>query len=87
VGWTELDMYHTVFAVYKVMGVEVMGIPSVLKALNTNTLAATWGPSATVWLTEEDHFWIAFVAAGVLRVTSKCGLREADSQRSDAPFA
>jgi MFS family permease len=47
----------------------VMGITSVLR-----TLASTAGPSVTGWLAESDQFWIAFVAAGVLRIAYDCGL-------------
>ena len=47
----------------------VMGITSVLR-----TLAATTGPSVTGFLAENDKFWIAFVAAGTLRIAYDCGL-------------
>lgn len=47
----------------------VMGITSVLR-----TLASTAGPTVTGLLAESDHFWIAFVAAGSLRIAYDFGL-------------
>ena len=47
----------------------VMGITGTLR-----TLAATAGPSVTGLLAENDRFWIAFVAAGLLRIAYDCGL-------------
>ncbi|KAI6904932.1 hypothetical protein D0869_08522 [Hortaea werneckii] len=67
----------------------VMGITSMLK-----TLAAMAGPSLTGLLAGGDRFWIAFVAAGALRLAYDIGLyvlfvnmklyqHEPDSQHSD----
>lgn len=47
----------------------VMGITSMLR-----TLAATAGPSVTGILAGNDRFWIAFVAAGALRIAYDLGL-------------
>ena len=47
----------------------VMGITSMLR-----TLAATAGPSVTGILAGNDKFWIAFVAAGALRICYDLGL-------------
>lgn len=47
----------------------VMGITSMLR-----TLAATAGPSVTGILAGHDRFWIAFVAAGSLRIVYDLGL-------------
>ena len=47
----------------------VMGITSMLR-----TLAGTAGPSVTGILAGNDRFWIAFVAAGVLRICYDLGL-------------
>ena len=47
----------------------VMGITSTLR-----TLAATAGPSVTGILAGNDRFWIAFVAAGALRIAYDLGL-------------
>jgi MFS family permease len=47
----------------------VMGITSMLR-----TLAATAGPSVTGLLAGNDRFWIAFVAAGALRISYDLGL-------------
>ncbi|KAM0254427.1 hypothetical protein ACHAQJ_006831 [Trichoderma viride] len=47
----------------------VMGITSTLR-----TLASTIGPSITGALADTDKFWIAFVAAGVLRIAYDLGL-------------
>ncbi|MCJ1226817.1 hypothetical protein MMC12_003471 [Toensbergia leucococca] len=47
----------------------VMGITSMLR-----TLAATLGPSVTGILADNDKFWIAFVAAGALRICYDLGL-------------
>ena len=47
----------------------VMGITSMLR-----TLAATAGPSFTGILAGNDRFWIAFVAAGALRICYDVGL-------------
>lgn len=47
----------------------VMGITSMLR-----TLAATAGPSVTGLLAGHDRFWIAFVAAGSLRIAYDLGL-------------
>jgi MFS family permease len=47
----------------------VMGITSMLR-----TLAATLGPSITGLLAGSDRFWIAFVAAGALRIGYDLGL-------------
>jgi MFS family permease len=47
----------------------VMGITSMLR-----TLAATCGPTVTGLLAGNDKFWIAFVAAGVLRLAYDFGL-------------
>ncbi|OCL10245.1 MFS general substrate transporter [Glonium stellatum] len=47
----------------------VMGITSMLR-----TLASTAGPSVTGILAGSDRFWIAFVAAGALRITYDLGL-------------
>ena len=47
----------------------VMGITSMLR-----TLAATVGPSVTGVLAGNDRFWIAFVAAGALRICYDLGL-------------
>lgn len=47
----------------------VMGITSMLR-----TLAATAGPTVTGILAGNDRFWIAFVAAGVLRICYDLGL-------------
>jgi MFS family permease len=47
----------------------VMGITSMLR-----TLAATAGPSVTGILAGNNRFWIAFVAAGALRVSYDLGL-------------
>jgi MFS family permease len=47
----------------------VMGITSMLR-----TLASTAGPSVTGLLAGSDRFWIAFVAAGVLRMGYDLGL-------------
>jgi MFS family permease len=47
----------------------VMGITSMLR-----TLAATAGPSLTGVLAGNDQFWIAFVAAGILRICYDLGL-------------
>jgi MFS family permease len=47
----------------------VMGITSMLR-----TLAATAGPSVTGLLAGNDRFWIAFVAAGALRICYDLGL-------------
>jgi MFS family permease len=47
----------------------VMGITSMLR-----TLAATAGPSVTGLLAGHDRFWIAFVAAGSLRIVYDLGL-------------
>jgi MFS family permease len=47
----------------------VMGITSMLR-----TLAATCGPTVTGLLAGSDRFWIAFVAAGALRITYDLGL-------------
>jgi len=45
------------------------GITSVLR-----TLAATTGPTLTGFLAGSDQFWIAFVAAGALRLAYDIGL-------------
>jgi len=47
----------------------VMGITSMLR-----TLAATAGPTVTGILAGDDRFWIAFVAAGALRIAYDIGL-------------
>lgn len=47
----------------------VMGITSMLR-----TLAATCGPTVTGILAGNDRFWIAFVAAGALRICYDLGL-------------
>lgn len=47
----------------------VMGITSMLR-----TLAATAGPTVTGILADHDRFWIAFVAAGALRIAYDLGL-------------
>lgn len=47
----------------------VMGITSMLR-----TLAATCGPTVTGLLAGSDRFWIAFVAAGALRIAYDLGL-------------
>jgi MFS family permease len=47
----------------------VMGITSMLR-----TLAATAGPSVTGILAGNDRFWVAFVAAGALRIAYDLGL-------------
>jgi fucose permease len=47
----------------------VMGITAMLR-----TLAATSGPTVTGILAGSDRFWIAFVAAGVLRLAYDFGL-------------
>lgn len=47
----------------------VMGITSTLR-----TLAATAGPTVTGVLAGQDRFWIAFVAAGTLRIAYDLGL-------------
>jgi MFS family permease len=47
----------------------VMGITSMLR-----TLAATAGPTVTGILAGHDRFWIAFVAAGALRISYDLGL-------------
>ena len=47
----------------------VMGITGILK-----TLAATAGPVVTGLLAGSDRFWIAFVAAGTLRIAYDLGL-------------
>ena len=47
----------------------VMGITSMLR-----TLAAAAGPSVTGILAGNDRFWIAFVAAGALRISYDLGL-------------
>lgn len=47
----------------------VMGITSTLR-----TLAALLGPSITGALADSDKFWVAFVAAGALRVAYDLGL-------------
>ena len=47
----------------------VMGITSMLR-----TLAETTGPTITGFLAGNDHFWIAFVAAGILRICYDLGL-------------
>lgn len=47
----------------------VMGITSMLR-----TLAATAGPTVTGVLAGNDRFWIAFVAAGALRICYDLGL-------------
>lgn len=47
----------------------VMGITSMLR-----TLASTVGPSVTGFLASSDKFWIAFVAAGALRICYDIGL-------------
>ncbi|KAI9730476.1 MAG: hypothetical protein M1818_008171 [Claussenomyces sp. TS43310] len=47
----------------------VMGITSMLR-----TLASTVGPSVTGVLAGNDRFWIAFVAAGALRISYDLGL-------------
>ena len=47
----------------------VMGITSMLR-----TLASTVGPSITGLLADHDHFWIAFVVAGALRICYDLGL-------------
>jgi MFS family permease len=47
----------------------VMGITSMLR-----TLAATAGPTVTGILAGDDRFWIAFVAAGALRIAYDLGL-------------
>jgi MFS family permease len=47
----------------------VMGITSMLR-----TLASTAGPSVTGILAGNDRFWIAFVAAGALRICYDLGL-------------
>jgi MFS family permease len=47
----------------------VMGITSMLR-----TLAATTGPSVTGLLAGHGRFWVAFVAAGSLRITYDLGL-------------
>ena len=47
----------------------VMGITSMLR-----TLAQSVGPTITGILAGNDHFWVAFVATGVLRVTYDLGL-------------
>lgn len=47
----------------------VMGITSMLR-----TLAATAGPTVTGVLAGHDRFWIAFVAAGALRISYDLGL-------------
>lgn len=47
----------------------VMGITSMLR-----TLASTIGPSVTGFLAGTDRFWIAYVAAGTLRICYDLGL-------------
>jgi MFS family permease len=47
----------------------VMGITSMVR-----TLAATAGPTITGILAGNDRFWIAFVAAGALRLAYDFGL-------------
>lgn len=47
----------------------VMGITSILR-----TLASTAGPTVTGILAGNDRFWIAFVAAGLLRIAYDLGL-------------
>jgi MFS family permease len=47
----------------------VLGITNMLR-----TLASTAGPSVTGILADNDRFWIAFVAAGVLRICYDLGL-------------
>jgi MFS family permease len=47
----------------------VMGLTSMLR-----TLAATAGPTVTGILAGNDHFWVAFVAAGALRICYDLGL-------------
>jgi MFS family permease len=47
----------------------VMGITSMLR-----TLSQSVGPTITGILAGNDHFWIAFVATGALRVTYDLGL-------------
>jgi MFS family permease len=47
----------------------VMGITSMLR-----TLAATCGPTVTGLLAGSDRFWVAFVAAGALRIAYDLGL-------------
>lgn len=47
----------------------VMGITSMLR-----TLASTTGPTVTGILAGRDRFWIAFVAAGALRISYDLGL-------------
>ncbi len=47
----------------------VLGITSMLR-----TLAATAGPTVTGILAGDDRFWIAFVAAGALRIAYDLGL-------------
>ncbi|KAL2134392.1 hypothetical protein VTI74DRAFT_311 [Chaetomium olivicolor] len=47
----------------------VMGITSMLR-----TLASTTGPSITGVLADNDHFWVAFVVAGALRLAYDLGL-------------
>lgn len=47
----------------------VMGITSMIR-----TLASTIGPSVTGLLAGNDRFWIAFVAAGTLRICYDLGL-------------
>ena len=47
----------------------VMGITGTLR-----TLASAIGPSITGWLAGDDRFWIAFVAAGALRICYDLGL-------------
>lgn len=46
-----------------------MGITSMLR-----TLAAAAGPTVTGVLAGQDRFWIAFVAAGTLRIAYDLGL-------------
>lgn len=47
----------------------VMGITSMLR-----TLASICGPTVTGFLADNDKFWIAFVAAGSLRLAYDLGL-------------
>ena len=47
----------------------VMGITGMLR-----TLASTIGPSVTGFFAGTDRFWIAFVAAGILRISYDLGL-------------
>lgn len=73
VGLNNMDQAPRVALIARMVDPEartaVLGITSVLR-----TLASTVGPLLTGWLAENDHFWVAFVMAGLLRVTYDLGL-------------